>query len=163
MEGPDATQAYAQALCRTIPRAIVDAALAEPTPPELLSTRFDGVVLHIDVVGFTTISEQLAARGDVGLAQLTRGVDLLLRDLLEQALLPAGGDAVQFGGDSATVVFRGDRAAHRAAHAAMVAQRILPGAIDRHRRRRGPLRRRPDRRGALALPHRGTHRPAAAA
>lgn len=129
MDGEDATQAYAHALCRTIPRAIVDVALAQPTPLELVSTRFDGVVLHIDVVGFTSISEQLAGSGDVGLAMLTRGVDRLLRELLEQALLPAGGDAVQFGGDSATVIFRGPDAAHRAAHAALAAQRILPGEI----------------------------------
>jgi class 3 adenylate cyclase/tetratricopeptide (TPR) repeat protein len=121
--------AYARALCRTIPRLIVDAALAAPDTADVVSQRFEGVVLHIDVVGFTSISERLAAAGDAGLAQLSRGIDAVLRMLLDEALLPGGGDAVQFGGDSATVVFRGPSAAHRAAAAALAARDQLPATL----------------------------------
>lgn len=84
----------------------------------------------VDISGFTTLSEQLAAAGREGTEQLIATLSRVFT-----VLLPAtddGGDVVKFGGDALFVLFTGDRHARHAAHAAWNMNRVLTAIGDIH-------------------------------
>ncbi|MBI5510848.1 MAG: AAA family ATPase [Deltaproteobacteria bacterium] len=123
--------AYLSALCRTVPYHVVEAVLSDPTEAAIKSQHFSGSVLFADLVGFTAVCEKLAAKGGEGLSQLSEILDHLFEALLEQAMFPYEGYVVHFGGDSATVVFRGPEHAARCAASALAAQRLMHGEMGR--------------------------------
>lgn len=114
--------AYLKSLCRTIPYTVVEPVLAEPSELSVSSRIFEGVVLHADLVGFTSLCESLARGGADGLIRLTRALNDLFARLLEDSLFPYDGYVLHFGGDSVTVLFHGAEAELRAAAAALHAQ-----------------------------------------
>ncbi len=121
--------AYLTALCKALPYTLVEAVLADPTEHSVASQSFRGAVLQADLVGFTPLCEGLAAQGTAGLTKLGAALDALLTRLLEEAFFPYRGYVVVFGGDSATVVFRGERAEQRAAAAGLAAQELMRGSL----------------------------------
>ncbi|MDB4995473.1 MAG: hypothetical protein JWM74_2905, partial [Myxococcaceae bacterium] len=123
--------AYLNALCRTVPYTIVEAVLANPTDAATRSTDIQGTVLNANIVGLTSLCENLAASGSTGLGQLTDLLNRLFTRLLEEALFPYEGYAIQFGGDALTAVYRGKDDALRAAASAFAAQRIVDETTSR--------------------------------
>jgi adenylate cyclase len=124
--------AYLNALCRTVPYTIVEAVLANPTDAATRSTEVEGTVLNANIVGLTSLCEILAASGNQGLGQLTDLLNRLFTRLLEEALFPYEGYAIQFGGDALTAIFRGKDNALRAAASAFAAQRIVDETTSSH-------------------------------
>lgn len=115
---------YLRALCKTVPPTVVESVLASPT--ELaISHQCEGTLLNADLVGFTSICEEVAAAGPDRLESLTSSLNRLFTRLLEEALFPYGGLVMQFGGDSITALFRGEDHMFRAAAAALYAQKIM--------------------------------------
>lgn len=84
----------------------------------------------VDISGFTTLSEQLAAAGREGTEQLIATLSRIFT-----VLLPAtddGGDVVKFAGDALFVLFTGPAHARHAAHAAWNMNRVLTAIGDIH-------------------------------
>ena len=84
----------------------------------------------VDISGFTTLSEQLAAAGREGTEQLIATLSRIFT-----VLLPAtddGGDVVKFAGDALFVLFTGPDHARHAAHAAWNMNRVLTAIGDIH-------------------------------
>ncbi|MEO7113475.1 MAG: hypothetical protein ABI183_23755, partial [Polyangiaceae bacterium] len=105
---------YLRALCKTVPPTIVDWVLTNAT--ELaLTQQCEGTLLNADLVGFTSICEEVATAGPDQLESLTSSLNRLFTRLLEEALFPYGGLVMQFGGDSITALFRGEDHMFRAA------------------------------------------------
>lgn len=117
-------QAYLAALCRTVPYHVVESVLADPTADAAGERRFDGTVMFVDLVGFTSMCEAWAGVGEAGLSRLSQVLDRFFTVLLEQAIFPYRGYVVQFGGDSVTVVFHGADHAWRAAASALRARTL---------------------------------------
>jgi class 3 adenylate cyclase/tetratricopeptide (TPR) repeat protein len=92
--------------------------------------RVDGTAVVVDISGFTTLSEQLAAAGREGTEQLIATLSRIFT-----VLLPAtddGGDVVKFAGDALFVLFTGADHARHAAHAAWNMNRVLAAVGDIH-------------------------------
>jgi class 3 adenylate cyclase len=92
--------------------------------------RIEGTAVVVDISGFTTLSEQLAAAGREGTEQLIATLSRIFT-----VLLPAtddGGDVVKFAGDALFVLFRGPDHARHAAHAAWNMNRVLTAIGDIH-------------------------------
>ncbi|MBW2525329.1 MAG: AAA family ATPase [Deltaproteobacteria bacterium] len=123
--------AYLTALCKTVPYHVVEAVLAEPTEHSIKDQSFEGSLMFADLVGFASLCERLASQGPEGLSALSGILNRLFRHLLEDALFPYRGYVVHFGGDSATVVFRGDDHARRCAAAALASQTLLSEKLGR--------------------------------
>ncbi|MBT8494327.1 MAG: hypothetical protein KJO07_14830, partial [Deltaproteobacteria bacterium] len=115
-------RAYLAALCRNVPYSITERVLADPTPNAVTSEEFEGALLYADLVGFTALSERLSREGPLALSRLSDLLTSFFQRLHEDAFFPYSGYVVHFGGDSVTVVFRGDGYALRAAAAALEAQ-----------------------------------------
>lgn len=92
--------------------------------------RVDGTVVLVDISGFTTLSEQLAAAGREGTEQLIATLSRIFTVLLPSA--DDGGDVVKFAGDALLVLFTGDDHARHAAHAAWNMNRVLAAIGDIH-------------------------------
>lgn len=93
-------------------------------------TRVDGTAVLVDISGFTTLSEQLAATGREGTEQLIATLSRIFT-----VLLPAtddGGDVIKFAGDALFVLFTGDEHAKHAVHAAWNMNRVLAAIGDIH-------------------------------
>ena len=106
-----------------VPRLLVEH--GGPTGRQL---RVDGTAVLIDISGFTTLSEQLAASGREGTEQLIATLSRIFT-----VLLPAtddGGDILKFAGDALFVLFRGEDHAKHAAHAAWNMNRVLAAIGD---------------------------------
>ncbi len=123
--------AYLEALCRAVPYHIVEKVLADPTESSVGNQSFEGSVMFADVVGFTSLCEGLSSQGPEGLGKLSHILNEVFTHLLDEAIFPYGGYVVQFGGDSITVVFRGDDQARRAVAAALACLRIMHGELGR--------------------------------
>lgn len=98
--------------------------------PEQRVLRVDGTAVVVDISGFTTLSEQLAAAGREGTEQLIATLSRIFT-----VLLPAtddGGDVVKFAGDALFVLFTGADHARHAAHAAWNMNRVLTAIGDIH-------------------------------
>ncbi|WP_345542656.1 AAA family ATPase [Microbacterium jejuense] len=92
--------------------------------------RVDGTAVVVDISGFTTLSEQLAAAGREGTEQLIATLSRIFT-----VLLPAtddGGDVVKFAGDALFLLFTGDQHARHAVHAAWNMNRVLTAIGDIH-------------------------------
>ncbi|MFH8251318.1 adenylate/guanylate cyclase domain-containing protein [Microbacterium sp. B2969] len=84
----------------------------------------------VDISGFTTLSEQLAAAGREGTEQLIATLSRIFTVLLP--VTDDGGDVVKFAGDALFVLFTGPEHARHAAHAAWNMNRVLTAIGDIH-------------------------------
>lgn len=84
----------------------------------------------VDISGFTTLSEQLAAAGREGTEQLIATLSRIFTVLLPST--DDGGDVVKFAGDALFVLFTGKDHARHAAHAAWNMNRVLAAIGDIH-------------------------------
>ena len=101
--------------------------LADDADPHL---RIDGTAVVVDISGFTTLSEQLAAAGREGTEQLIATLSRIFTVLLP--VTDDGGDVVKFAGDALFVLFTGADHARHAAHAAWNMNRVLTAIGDIH-------------------------------
>ncbi|MHC2999871.1 AAA family ATPase [Microbacterium sp. HJ5] len=109
---------------------LVPRLLVEHGGPAGRQLRVEGTAVLIDISGFTTLSEQLAAAGREGTEQLIATLSRIFT-----VLLPAtddGGDILKFAGDALFVLFRGEDHAKHAAHAAWNMNRVLAAIGDVH-------------------------------
>jgi class 3 adenylate cyclase/tetratricopeptide (TPR) repeat protein len=102
---------------------VLDAVVARPEDgPPAWGRRFPGVVLFIDIGGFTPLSEALGRLGHRGTEELTDLLNSFFEPAIE-LLQSFGGNVGAFGGDALTVVFpAGDdptAAARRAVQSAL--------------------------------------------
>lgn len=123
--------AYLAALCRTVPFHVVEAVLRDPSERALEHRALEGTALVADLVGFTALSERLAESGQDGLSRLSAVLNQLFEGLIEDAIIPYEGYVAHFSGDAVTAFFRGDGHAHRAAAAALAAERLMHGESGR--------------------------------
>ena len=101
--------------------------LADDAGPRL---RVEGTAVVVDISGFTTLSEQLAAAGREGTEQLIATLSRIFTVLLPST--DDGGDVVKFAGDALFVLFTGPAHARHAAHAAWNMNRVLTAIGDIH-------------------------------
>jgi class 3 adenylate cyclase/tetratricopeptide (TPR) repeat protein len=90
-------------------------------------TTVDGTLCHIDISGFTSLSERLAARGRVGAEELTEVLDTVFGSMLG-LVRERGGALLKFGGDALLLLFEGEDHAVEAAGAAVEMRRSLRAA-----------------------------------
>ena len=101
--------------------------VADDADPHL---RVEGTAVVVDISGFTTLSEQLAAAGREGTEQLIATLSRIFTVLLP--VTDDGGDVVKFAGDALFVLFTGPDHARHAAHAAWNMNRVLAAIGDIH-------------------------------
>ena len=118
-------QSYLAALCCAIPYHFVEAVLADPTEESLDTQRLNGSVLVIDIVGFTSVCQNLASQGTAGLAELSSLLDRFFEWLELEAIFPYDGYIVQFAGDAVTVIFHGPEHARRCAACALTVRKHM--------------------------------------
>ncbi|MEU1971521.1 adenylate/guanylate cyclase domain-containing protein [Microbacterium sp. NPDC019599] len=92
--------------------------------------RIAGTAVVIDISGFTTLSEQLAAAGREGTEQLIATLSRIFTVLLPVS--DDGGDVVKFAGDALFVLFTGPDHARHAAHSAWNMNKVLTAIGDIH-------------------------------
>ncbi|GAA1975348.1 AAA family ATPase [Microbacterium pumilum] len=92
--------------------------------------RIDGTAVVVDISGFTTLSEQLAAAGREGTEQLIATLSRVFTVLLP--VTDDGGDVVKFAGDALFILFTGTDHAKHAVHAAWNMNRVLATIGDIH-------------------------------
>ncbi len=76
--------------------------VADDADPHL---RIDGTAVVVDISGFTTLSEQLAAAGREGTEQLIATLSRIFTVLLP--VTDDGGDVIKFAGDALFILFTG--------------------------------------------------------
>jgi class 3 adenylate cyclase len=81
-------------------------------------TTVDGTLCHIDISGFTSLSERLATLGRVGAEELTEVLDTVFGSMLA-LVRERDGALLKFGGDALLLLFDGDDHAVQAASAAV--------------------------------------------
>lgn len=84
----------------------------------------DASMVHVDVSGFTKLSERLAEIGPEGAEQLADAIGTCFTSLLEVAYAEGGG-LLKFGGDALLLLYDGEGHAVRAARAAIRMRRRL--------------------------------------
>jgi class 3 adenylate cyclase/tetratricopeptide (TPR) repeat protein len=89
----------------------------------------DGTLCHIDISGFTSLSERLAARGRVGAEELTEVLDTVFGSMLG-LVRERGGTLLKFGGDALLLLFEGEGHAVEAACAAVEMRKSLRSASE---------------------------------
>ena len=89
----------------------------------------DGTLCHIDISGFTSLSERLAARGRVGAEELTEVLDTVFGSMLG-LVRERGGTLLKFGGDALLLLFEGEDHAVEAACAAVEMRKSLRSASE---------------------------------
>ena len=89
----------------------------------------DGTLCHIDISGFTSLSERLAARGRVGAEELTEVLDTVFGSMLG-LVRERGGALLKFGGDALLLLFEGADHAVEAAGAAVEMRKSLRTASE---------------------------------
>src|SRR3954451_17098415 len=100
--------------------------------PAASSTRvMIGTLVRHDIVGFTRLSERLAAQGRGGAEEITIAINGVFSRMIA-AVLEHGGDVVSFGGDALLVLFEGDQHEERACRSAAAIQATV--------RRHAPIR-----------------------
>lgn len=96
----------------------------EPYVPQLLlewpasvrHRQIDGSLVHVDISGFTAMSERLAQKGKVGAEEVSAVLNNTFTELLTIAA-ELGGDLLKFGGDALLLLFTGEGHPVRAARA----------------------------------------------
>lgn len=112
------------------PGAAADAARSSAVPyvPELLRSwspthgderhmQVEGSLAFVDISGFTTLTERLARKGNVGAEEMSDLLDATFSALLADARA-LGADLVKWGGDAVLLLFAGPAHAERACAAA---------------------------------------------
>ena len=89
----------------------------------------DGTLCHIDISGFTNLSERLANLGRVGAEELTEFLDRVFGAMVALAQ-ERGGSLLKFGGDALLLLFEGDDHAIQAASAAVEMRSTLRTASE---------------------------------
>src|SRR6056297_1925674 len=137
----DAGDSSCAAAAQTRPRDTAGRDLAPYVPglliawgrdhPERRTDVRDATLVHVDVSGFTALSERLARRGRVGAELLTDAIDGCFSRLLADAAA-SGGRLLSFGGDALLLLFDGQDHAARGARAAVAMRDTLDGvdAVD---------------------------------
>ena len=99
--------------------------IADDADPHL---HIEGTAVVVDISGFTTLSEQLAAAGREGTEQLIATLSRIFSVLLPST--DDGGDVVKFAGDALFILFTGKDHAKHAVHAAWNMNRVLTAIGD---------------------------------
>ena len=94
------------------------------TTPDLRHRRIEGTLAFVDISGFTTLTERLAARGKVGAEEMSDLLDRAFATLLEEGY-GYGASLVKWGGDAVLLLFEGPEHASLAARAAHEMQRTM--------------------------------------
>ncbi|WP_187369108.1 AAA family ATPase [Baekduia soli] len=116
MYAPDGAQ-----MLPYVPRVLMRH-VGEPGRPSVHAV--DASMVHVDVSGFTKLSERLAGIGPEGAEQLADAIGACFASLLEVAYAEGGG-LLKFGGDALLLLFDGEGHAVRAARAALLMRRRL--------------------------------------
>ncbi len=105
--------------------------LSEASSSPGASWEFDGLIVFVDIAGFTRLSEALGACGPEGTEQLHEILNEFFGALID-VMAAEGGHTVAFAGDSATVLFTpGNAVLERAHRAADTVQRVAATIRDR--------------------------------
>ncbi|MCF6191935.1 MAG: AAA family ATPase, partial [Candidatus Hydrothermae bacterium] len=88
----------------------------------------DGVLLMVDIPGFTALSEALTREGPRGMEQLARWLEIFLQRSV-QGIHEAGGVPLKYGGDALIAAFYGPEGMQRAEATARQLLRELPLAF----------------------------------
>ena len=110
--------AIAHVLASYVPRLVTERLAAGTTivPP---AQRVAGAAaMFVDISGFTSLSERLAALGRVGAEELTEVLDTVFGSMLA-LVRERGGALLKFGGDALLLLFDGDDHGVQAASAAV--------------------------------------------
>jgi class 3 adenylate cyclase/tetratricopeptide (TPR) repeat protein len=91
--------------------------------PEPFAEQRSGVILLLDISGFTALTTQFAAKGAAGAEELS-GILNRFFGRVANIIVSHGGDILAFAGDSALVMWTGDDS-HIASHVARAAQAAL--------------------------------------
>jgi len=86
--------------------------------------RIDGTVAFVDVSGFTSLTERLAARGKVGAEEVSEIIGGVFTELLDIGY-EYGGELLKWGGDAALILIREPGSARRACRAAWLMSRAI--------------------------------------
>ncbi len=76
-------------------------------PPHVRYQQIDGSLVHVDISGFTAMSERLARKGKVGAEEVSAVLNNTFTELLTIAG-DLGGDLLKFGGDALLLLFTED-------------------------------------------------------
>jgi class 3 adenylate cyclase/tetratricopeptide (TPR) repeat protein len=109
---------------RFVPRA---AAEWDLDAPGRKWQEIDGTLCLVDLSGFTGLSERLAARGRIGIEELTELLNRVFGTMLDLASARRG-SMLKFGGDALLLLFIGDDHAMQAASAAVEMRAALHAA-----------------------------------
>jgi class 3 adenylate cyclase/tetratricopeptide (TPR) repeat protein len=85
-------------------------------PEDVRYRTIEGTLVHIDISGFTAMSERLASRGKVGAEEVARVLTTVFTELLTVAA-DLGADMLKFGGDALLLLFTGPDHSLRAVRA----------------------------------------------
>jgi len=92
--------------------------------PSAVHQCHEGTVLYVDVSGFTSLTERLAARGKIGAEEITEVIGTVFGDLLGVAS-SYGADLLKWGGDAVLLFFPEPYSALRATRAAVLITRTM--------------------------------------
>ena len=104
-----------------VPRLLID--WLRETPPAPFK-EVEGTLAFVDISGFTTLTERLAAKGKVGAEELDDILNAIFEELLSVAYADGAG-LIKWGGDAVLLLFDGNDHAARACRAAMGMQRTI--------------------------------------
>jgi class 3 adenylate cyclase/tetratricopeptide (TPR) repeat protein len=104
-----------------VPRLLIDWLRETPLSP---FREVEGSLAFVDISGFTTLTERLAAKGKVGAEELDDILNAIFTELLSVAY-DDGAGLIKWGGDAVLLLFDGDDHAARACRAAMGMQRTI--------------------------------------
>ncbi|MEN8237644.1 MAG: adenylate/guanylate cyclase domain-containing protein [Actinomycetota bacterium] len=88
-----------------------------------------GTLCFVDISGFTSLSERLAARGRVGAEELTEVLNRVFGSMLDLARVRKG-ELLKYGGDALLLLFEGEDHAVQAASAAVELRAALRKAVE---------------------------------
>ncbi|HET7529322.1 MAG TPA: adenylate/guanylate cyclase domain-containing protein, partial [Mycobacteriales bacterium] len=94
------------------------------TTPDARHKRIDGSLAFVDISGFTTLTERLAAKGKVGAEEMSDLLNAAFATLLEEAYA-YGALLVKWGGDAVLLLFEGADHAALASRAAYEMRRTM--------------------------------------
>ncbi|HSL24456.1 MAG TPA: adenylate/guanylate cyclase domain-containing protein [Vicinamibacterales bacterium] len=91
-----------------VPARVARQVAANPSQPDgPRADRFTGAVLLADISGFTGLAESLGCRGEVGVEDLTRCLNVYFGRLID-LIVEHGGDIVKFAGDALLAIWPAD-------------------------------------------------------
>ena len=104
---PELVQRLVDAMGTYVPRGILRELQLNPTPPSgPTKVSFPGVVLFIDVSGFTALNARLSNLGPAGPEQVSMHLNRYFGQLID-AVHQHGGDVLKFAGDALICLFGG--------------------------------------------------------